>query len=1135
MADSTDSQLLLHILASLCQLHHLPGDRRQLAQSLPAWSNRLAQLEPELTPRQWRRWRLLYTYWLNTGSDLLQHALRRGHFDQALAQELEALTPLLAPPPEPCLRSADAGACTALFISALPWGDAVGECHALALRQVRSLDRYPPLHLSARVADAAILSAGNLAIEALSQWLGRRLALERPFPLWAEAAFPDTVRLVDESASLAFVAGVMQYLFALPPALSGFSGIVRRDSGLIEPVQGFDSAYGKLEAAFDAGVLKLYLPRGTPLRALPQAGIELHKVTEVHYRYSFVDQPEDVMQIHLLADLEELFAVAFCAQAPDAVRARLESLPLQLGLKAMPALAHWQSFARRLEATLPPALLPAFIRLGRSYQQAYEFTGAGLSADWAEVSTSLRTFCLQVLGLWGAVLASLALQQGGWPMRRQLLDHLQGLRHPAPPLALIDLLTHVTGESVLSQIRPGLTGTFDTLLSFVHQLFDSPVDDLDVLWQQLRFLLTSPALPELFAAVQSADRLRVLRLRADEILDPGSELPLLQLAADGRLWFYSGMAATHETAHPIYLEPISGQTRSLPGACPYLPEPLLELHRSFSAGQLRDGRLLLGIEPLQVCVSLRNLSYLPLLALSCREQLPPGLLLKQAEAGWSGELGPLQEISFEYMVWPDQAGHYQLPSPVLDYTLPPPYAARETSPEPLLPDFWIEVESHQRPLLELKRAVPDSVLTRQIFAMTFELKNSSSLVAQALAWPELLPLGLRLVSGQQLDLPQQMPAYAHTQVSLSVEALVPGELVWPPLRLNYQDIGGESYQVELPALPLQVRFNRELPPAARRAGRAPELCWLTACLQDPSICGVLLWGERGIGKRQLLSAWQPLPFELAIEGDPFLDLPYQGARNLVRQLLTLLRQRRLPLAADAAVAQLEQFASASLGGEPEHDRQLKARSFQAVLQGLDALPEPVLLRIDRVELLDVATLELLRFLVLNQARVFLALSSSSAELPETLADLPVSVQRLERFGAAATAAVLDALFEPHRLPEWLVADLQSRTQGVLLYLQEYLAWLVQQGWIRPEQGIWTLDAERASLPVPEQLERLILREFNQVFGPADQEPSTAAAVLGPSLTGLALQALLSESVRPFLARALAAGLLRQTAADHYVF
>jgi len=633
--------LALHLLSRLTQLHTPRSEVETWAQRLPLWQAQLGAATDLPTPRQLRRWQQLSAYWQQAGESLLQHSLKRGLLHPSLVSPLLALGAQLQPPQDLALAADATEPCTALFIRRFDWGEAYGETRPLNLRQLRYIDRFPPLHLSARVADASIVSAGNLALEALSQWLGQKLALDQPFPLWLEAAFGDDAYLVDESASLAFVAGALQQIFEVAEAARAFSGRVRRDSGQIETVQGFDLPYGKLEAAFDAGVRELFVPAQTPLQALPQAGIRLQQLRPGVYSYFLDGAPHDQMQIYLLQDLEQLFDKAFVRTRPVQVLALLQTLPQQLqqSQAGLPGLAAWQQGAQRLRPCLPSLLEPAFEALARQFRQAYELSQAQLEqlAAWQQVHQALQAFVAQTLQLLVAVLGSLALQQGSWPWSRRQgwLQRLQALNYPVPAEQWLSWLQDESVQALVAEALPDLQLPLARLLSFAQVLLASAEPalrpDLTSVWQALRYFLHSLALPELLGPLRLAQvsrnaagwqgqwlqpsqtRLEASACGALELALPAGmqapgfvcfaaaaesaaprvwELPLLQGESFSEHRFlhvlvYAGLSTTTSaseprTLAPVYLQLGSQHSRICPGACPYLPTTLLALRRELS-------------------------------------------------------------------------------------------------------------------------------------------------------------------------------------------------------------------------------------------------------------------------------------------------------------------------------------------------------------------------------------------------------------------------------------------------------------------------------------------------------------------------------------------------------------------------
>ena len=1100
----------LHILSFLCQLHTPRSDRGRLAELVPAWLDQLREppADASLTERQWRRWRLLHVYWQAHGPELLAHGIRRGLLQPPIEAELAALEPALTPPAQPRLirAVADAPACTALFITAFPWGESHGECQALELRQVRYLDRFPPLHLSARVADVAILSAGNLALEALSHWLAGRLALAEDFPLWAEAAFPDTVRLVDESASLAFVAGTMQRILALEVPGCGFSGIVRRDSGRIETVQGFDLPYGKLEAAFDAGVRFLFLPRGTPLTALPQAGIVLQRLAEHHFAYYLADEPHDRLEIYLLQDLEDLFNAAFHARAPETVESRLADLPQVLGdpRAALPALAHWQSFQSQLEALLPADLRPALTRLGRAYQQACELSQAGLTPDWRAVAFSLTELLRLSVLLLAAVLASLALARSEEPQKPALLARLQGLQ-----AGDIDgFVALLSDDLLLSGVEAVLQARIHSLTGFVSSVLSAPThSDSALLASQLRYLIGQRLLEDLFIAL-SPDATGQLSYAGRRW-----PLPLLEIREGWRV--FAGM----EQEHPLYAELGTGASRPMPGACPYLPLKHLDLKRSLRPLHRQAGsRLFYGQEPIEVILTLRNSTYLSLPAVDCRQELPDGLSSADP-LRWQGELAPLEERSFRYTLDSPPAGNHLLPAPQLSYRLPEIYrqeALRAEVPAPL----ELVIETHQTPVIEIQPQLPMQLMTGERLTLRWELSNTSPLPAEGLELTgDGVPPEVELL--RPWLLPSRLDAYEKRLLEAEVVARLPAHTAWPALRLRYR--GGQasaaSLQAVVPPRPLRIDYRRELPPI----GQSDALAWLDSQSRAPML---LLHGAKGLGKRQLLQSWLPQALSCELEGDAFLQLPYQALRRLLSQLLALPGPAHDALPGSEKTW-LEDFIRRRLSSEDD-EGQFKGRLFQTALQLIEALSleRPLRLKIYGVELLDRPSLEFLRFLLLNQARVQLVMTSPQASLPAQLADSPCAKKAIQRLDTAGIQAILNAHFVPHRLPAALANELRLRTQGMPLYLQEYLAALVEQNLITPRRGAWELSLAPAELPMPAALETLILEEFRSL--PADL--LSAAAVLGQDFDAADLAALMPDSaggLMAFLTEARLRGLLVQ--------
>lgn len=494
----------LHLLSWLTQLPR----QQNLGTCLP----KLLSLSPGLelgqdvapTPRQLRRWQQLGEFWLAQGSEILSALETRQALGTETAQTLMELGKRLQPPANLPAQAPPIPNFQALFITQSAWGESYGTSCELSLRKFKLEDRFPPLYLSARLADAAMLSSGHLALEALSHWLGQKLALAEPFPLWAELAFPDHLRLMDESAALAFAGTLLEGLFESNSDPRAWSGLVRRD-GQIEPVQGFDLAYSKLDAAFDAQIDSLFLPAGTPLRAYPEAGIRLQKGAGQTYHYFLETAPEDVMTVHCVSDLDQLFVCGFAPESLNRLSQKLIQLPPQQGSAlAHPSLSQWRELSQALMPHLPPKLAEALDELSQLFVQAHEMTQAGLNHTpvWQECGQALLQWLQDCLAWIALTLCHQTSQAGSYTS--ETVD-LRPLRAPHSPAERLTALTQASGKALLEQCFPGQKKDFLRFFRFCQSLLGTPpAQELSEIWAQFRYLIHSAELPSLFQVLSAA-------------------------------------------------------------------------------------------------------------------------------------------------------------------------------------------------------------------------------------------------------------------------------------------------------------------------------------------------------------------------------------------------------------------------------------------------------------------------------------------------------------------------------------------------------------------------------------------------------------------------------------------------------
>jgi tetratricopeptide (TPR) repeat protein len=490
----------ISLLACLCQWHKFPQIRTKLARSTPNWKDIHSPIQAELSQRKYRRWQHLVTFWQVQGPALLQHAQTRSLIDHSLAGQIAETAGQLGLPQELQLASENASQMQALFIKASSWGVNYGITCPMQLRQLKFQDLFPPMHLSARLADAAILSSAQLALEATQHWLSQKLALQEVLPIWAEISFPDTVKLIDESASLAFVGAVLQRVFEMESPTLAFSGLVRRDSGLIEPVQGFDLPYGKLEAAFDAGLTRIVLPFGTALNALPEAGICLKSLSDTHFIYWLASAPEDSLEIFLVKDLEDLFEACFASADLNRVvrQFKQDSLRLNPPHLGLPGLEHWRQWLSGLLPILPTTLSPVYTALSESVSIAYELTNAGINdrQAWLDCHQQLKTILEQSLLYLMKMITAHVLERA---QSQSLLQAFQAASQDLQFQAWLDLLQRTEIQQWLDSMPSTFRSSVRLLNHFCRSVFEQEAAiETDTIWAELRFLIHSLHLPVLF-------------------------------------------------------------------------------------------------------------------------------------------------------------------------------------------------------------------------------------------------------------------------------------------------------------------------------------------------------------------------------------------------------------------------------------------------------------------------------------------------------------------------------------------------------------------------------------------------------------------------------------------------------------
>jgi DNA-binding SARP family transcriptional activator/uncharacterized short protein YbdD (DUF466 family) len=359
-----------------------------------------------------------------------------------------------------------------------------------------------------------------------------------------------------------------------------------------------------------------------------------------------------------------------------------------------------------------------------------------------------------------------------------------------------------------------------------------------------------------------------------------------------------------------------------------------------------------------------------------------------------------------------------------------------------------------------------------------------------------------------------------------------------------------------------------VPPARMPfVGREGELSRLVRRLAGAASGGgglVLLCGEPGIGKTRLLEelarqarrekarvlwgacfggGWTPpyAPFAEAIESAVLSADPEELRADLglggppLARLVPALRKVLPDLPEPVAL-------------QPDEER---LRLLDAVAQLLIARSRrtPLLVCVDDLHWADGGTMAMLAhltrsahahpiLLVGTYVDVELQRTPLAEALPMLRRGVGFEQIRLEGLPTGAVGALLAALAE-HEVPEALVAELASETEGNPLLLREVVAHLVEEGKVyRGSDGRWTSDLPIRELGVPEGVREVIGRRLSRLAGEATRLLAAASVVEGTfRFDAVAAVADLGEAdALDALDEALAAHLLQPAGApDAYIF
>ncbi|MGI9365623.1 MAG: ATP-binding protein, partial [Rhizobiaceae bacterium] len=304
-------------------------------------------------------------------------------------------------------------------------------------------------------------------------------------------------------------------------------------------------------------------------------------------------------------------------------------------------------------------------------------------------------------------------------------------------------------------------------------------------------------------------------------------------------------------------------------------------------------------------------------------------------------------------------------------------------------------------------------------------------------------------------------------------------------------------------------------------GRNHELAlvmerWNRACKSEGQL--VVLSGEAGIGKSRLTRAvvegvHQQDHLRLSLFCSPYhVDSSFYPVLQYLQDALSLTdgmsdadKLQRLEtglLAADPQIiaALLQIDISGKYAPLELHPQQVRVRILEEMSKELRAFSRqtPVLLVVEDAHWIDASTLALLdtcldlianeRVLILVTARPTFSHGFGGHPIVSKLA--------LNRLGSDQTEGILNKITSGKRLPEELVSEINSRTDGVPLFIEELTKTILESGELRETENAYELTGPISRMSIPATLHDSLMARIDRLQ--PIKEVAQMAACIGRS-------------------------------------
>jgi len=351
---------------------------------------------------------------------------------------------------------------------------------------------------------------------------------------------------------------------------------------------------------------------------------------------------------------------------------------------------------------------------------------------------------------------------------------------------------------------------------------------------------------------------------------------------------------------------------------------------------------------------------------------------------------------------------------------------------------------------------------------------------------------------------------------------------------------------------------------ARRAGKLSPLVgrqeehdlllrrWQQAKLGEGRV--VLLSGEAGIGKSRLAES-----LVAALEGESYARLRYFCSPHHVNSPLhPVIAQLELAAGFEPGStpgARLERLEAtfkptsknwprdaalfAELLGVPldgqfpamrASPQQKREMTLAALLDQIDsfAAQGPVLIMLEDAHWIDPTSLDLAERMVTRVAnRPVLLVATFRQEFQPSWADLPhVTMLQLSRLGLRDSAVIVRDIARDKALPDAIVEQIFTATDGVPLFTEELTTTLLESGLLRETADSYVLDHPRPGLAIPTTLQGSLVARLDRL-GPGKDVAMIGAAIgrqFSRPLIG-AVSALAADELDAALDRLTGSGLL----------